>query len=275
MSAFEAVLYALGAVLYALHFVRRQPAVGRAATAALSAGVVVHTFLLGMETVREGALPFVGAGDALSGFVWTLAMAYLYVELSSGERAMGAFIAPLVAVLSFVALGSAQPGPRPAVLDSPLFAVHVLTVLAAYAAFALAAVMGVTYVLLSRELKEKQPGVFFARLPSLASLDKMNGRAIAAGFVCLTVGLAVGVAWALQASRVLPLDPRVAAMSFDDPKILVAFGSWLLYAFLILARTAFGWSGRRTAWLSAAGFVVVLVSLLPIAYLTPGSHSFS
>jgi ABC-type transport system involved in cytochrome c biogenesis permease subunit len=275
MSAFEALLYALGAVLYALHFVRRQPAVGLAATAALSAGVVAHTFLMGMATVREGALPLVGAGDALSGFVWTLAMAYLYVELTSGERAMGAFIAPLVAALSLVALASAQPGPRPAVLDSPLFAVHVLTVLFAYAAFALAAVMGVTYVLLFRELKEKQPGVFFARLPSLAALDQMNGRAIVAGFVCLTVGLAVGVAWALQASRVLPLDPRVEAMSLADPKILVAIGSWLLYAFLVVARTAFGWSGRRTAWLSAAGFVVVLVSLLPIAYLAPGSHSFS
>ena len=57
MSAFEALFYALGAVLYALHFLRRQPAVGRAATAALSAGVIAHTFLMGMATVREGALP--------------------------------------------------------------------------------------------------------------------------------------------------------------------------------------------------------------------------
>src|SRR4029450_5381944 len=96
MSAFEALLYALGAVLYALHFVRRQPAVGRGATAALSAGVIAPPFLMGMATVREGALPLVGAGDALSGFVWTLAMAYLYVELTAGERAMGAFMAALV-----------------------------------------------------------------------------------------------------------------------------------------------------------------------------------
>ena len=154
----EPALYALGAVLYAAHFVRRQPALGQAATGALGAGVVVHTFLLGMATVRESALPLVGAGDALGGFVWLLAIVYLYVELTSGERAMGAFIAPFIAVLSLVAVASAQPGPRPAILDSPLFVFHVTFVLFAYASFAIAAVMGLTYVLLFRELKGRQPG---------------------------------------------------------------------------------------------------------------------
>jgi ABC-type transport system involved in cytochrome c biogenesis permease subunit len=274
MSVLEPALYALGAFLYAWHFVRRQPAVGQAATGALSAGVVVHTFLLGMATVRQSALPLVGAGDALSGFVWLLAIVYLYVELTSGERSMGAFIAPFIAVLSTVAVASAQPGPRPAVLDSPWFVFHVTFVLFAYAAFAIAAVMGLTYVLLFRELKHKQPGVFFARLPSLAVLDQMNSRALVGGFACLTVGIIIGGIWLFQAGRAVPIDPRVQAMSMADPKILIALGSWLLYAFAILARTTLGWSGWRTAWLSAGGFIVILVNLLPVAYLVQTSHAF-
>jgi ABC-type uncharacterized transport system permease subunit len=274
MSILEPALYLLGAVLYAAHFVRRQAALGQAATGALGAGVVVHTFLLGMATVRESALPLVGAGDALSGFVWLLAIVYLYVELTSGERAMGAFIAPFIAVLSLVAVASSQPGPRPAILNSPLFVFHVTFVLFAYASFAIAAVMGLTYVLLFRELKGRQPGVFYARLPSLATLDQMNGRAIVGGFACLTAGMVIGLVWLLQAGRVVPVDPRVDAMSLADPKILIAVGSWLLYAFQILARTTLGWSGKRTAWLSAAGFVVILVNLLPVAYLVPTSHAF-
>ena len=103
----------------------------------------MHTFLLGMATVRESALPLVGAGDALSGFVWLLAIVYLYVELTSGERAMGAFIAPFIAVLS---LARRRPAPsrgrgRPS-SNSPLFVFHVTFVLFAYASFAIAAVMG-------------------------------------------------------------------------------------------------------------------------------------
>ena len=41
-----------------------------------------------------------------------------------------------------------------------------------------------------------------------------------------------------------------------------------------VARTMLGWSGKRTAWLSAVGFVVILVNLLPVAYLVPTSHAF-
>ena len=84
----------------------------------------------------------------------------------------------------------------------------------------------------------------------------------------------IGLVWLLQANRAVPIDPRVDAMSMADPKILIAVGSWLLYAFQILARTMLGWSGKRTAWLSAVGFVVILVNLLPVAYLVPTSHAF-
>ena len=67
MSALEPALYALGAALYAAHFVRRQPALGLAATGALGAGVVVHTFLLGMATVRDQVvLELADVADAIS-----------------------------------------------------------------------------------------------------------------------------------------------------------------------------------------------------------------
>ena len=161
MSVLEPVLYALGAVLYAAHFVRRQPALGRAATGALGAGVVVHTFLLGMATVRESALPLVGAGDALSGFVWLLAIVYLYVELTSGERAMGAFIAPFIAVLSLLAIASAQPGPRPAILNSPLFVFKSPSCCSPTHRSPSPRSWGPTYVLRSG-IEGRQPGVFYA-----------------------------------------------------------------------------------------------------------------
>ena len=68
--------------------------------------------------------------------------------------------------------------PRPPVLRSPLFTIHVLSLLFAYASFALACVLGITYVLLFKEIKAKHLGFFYARLPSLQVLDVMNGRAI-------------------------------------------------------------------------------------------------
>jgi ABC-type transport system involved in cytochrome c biogenesis permease subunit len=207
-------------------------------------------------------------------FIWLLVLTYLYVELTTGERAMGLFIGPLVAVLYLVPLTNPTLPARPAVLESRLFTLHVASVLCAYAAFALASVVSITYVLLFRELKRKQPGVFFARLPSLRALDQMNLRAVAIGLVFLTIGVGVGILWATQARTYAGDDPRVQAMSPTDPKILIALVSWSVYAFQIYARRVIGWGGHRTAWLSTIGFLTILVNLIPVAYFLRTSHGF-
>jgi ABC-type uncharacterized transport system permease subunit len=148
----------------------------------------------------------------------------------------------------------------------------VVSVLFAYASFALAFVLGVTYVLLFKEIKAKQLGFFYARLPSLQMLDRMNGRAITVGWICLTVGVAVGGLWATQVQT--SPDPRAQAMSLADPKILVALLSWGVYSFAVLARRAVGWSGRRAAYLSAIAFVIVLLNFVPVGYFLTKSHNF-
>jgi hypothetical protein len=53
-------LYAAAAIAYVVHFARRAPHVGRTATALLAAGIVAHTFLIGMQTVQAGYAPLVG-----------------------------------------------------------------------------------------------------------------------------------------------------------------------------------------------------------------------
>jgi ABC-type transport system involved in cytochrome c biogenesis permease subunit len=268
------LLYLAAAALYAVHFARRTQASGHLATTLLVAGILAHTFVLGMHTVRVGHAPVVGLAGAVSAFVWLLALTYLYVELTTNERAMGTIVAPLLALLCVIPLTSQAPAGRPAVLDSPLFVLHISSMLFAYAAFALACVVSLTYVLLFRELKRKQPGVFFARLPSLAALDQMNVRAVTIGLLFLTIGVAVGAIWVVQARGYAPDDPRVQAMSLGDPKIFLALLSWLLYAFQLYARRAIGWSGRRAAWLSTIGFASVLLNFLPVAYFVRTSHAF-
>jgi len=161
---------------------------------------------------------------------------------------------------------------RPALLRSPLFTVHVLSVLFAYASFALACVLGITYVLLFKEIKAKQLGFFYARLPSLQTLDVMNARAIIVGWLFLTCGLVVGGIWATQIGG--SPDPRAQAMSVADPKILVALVCWGTYSFALFARRAIGWSGRRAAWLSALAFVLVLLNFVPVGYFLTRSHNF-
>jgi len=271
MNSIPLALYLAALVAYMLHFARRQPDIGRAATTLLVAGALAHTFVVGMQTMEVGHVPVTNASSAISTFVLLLVLAYLYTEMTTEERAMGAFILPLVSALQAIPALHPMAEEKAAVLHGPLFGIHVSSLLFAYASFALACVIGITYVLLFKEIKAKHLGFFYTRLPSLQVLDTMNQRAIVVGWVCLTIGLVVGAIWAGQAPS---YDPRVQAMSLEDPKIFVAIVCWAVYSFELFAARRIGWGGRRSAYLSAVGFAIVLLNFLPISYFLTNSHNF-
>src|SRR5205814_4866226 len=89
-------------VAYAIHFARRDPAIGRTATTLLLLGVLVHTFVIGMQTMEVRHVPFANPSRAVSTFVWLLTLSYLYLELTSDERAMGVFIVPVIVGLQVI-----------------------------------------------------------------------------------------------------------------------------------------------------------------------------
>src|ERR1700740_3202881 len=142
MNFVPLALYTLALGAYVWHFVTRNPAVGRSATTLLVFAAFSHTFVIGMQTVEYGHVPVAGRTSAISSFVWLLALAYLYTEMTTDERAMGVFILPLLVGLQ--AIPALRPGVQelPAVLQGPLFGLHVSSLLFAYASFALACVIG-------------------------------------------------------------------------------------------------------------------------------------
>ncbi len=276
MNLAPLAFYAAAFLAYGWHFTRRTPAAGRTATTLLVGAVLAHTFVIGMLTMEAGQVPVEGATSAISMFVWLLAVAYLYTEVTTDERAMGVFILLLLVALQTIPALKSDDEVRSSVLRGPLFGIHVSSLLLAYASFALACAIGITYVLLFKEIKAKHLGFFYARLPSLQVLDKMNQRTIVFGWIFLTVGLVAGVAFAAEA-RAHPGSagvPQVQAMSLEDPKIIVALVCWAVYSFELFAARRIGWAGRRAAYLSALGFAIVLLNFVPISYFFTKSHNF-
>ena len=274
MNVLPLLLYAAAGIAYAIHFARRHPQAGRIATALLIFATLAHTFVIGMQTMEVGHVPYANPSRAVSTFVWLLALSYLYLEVTTDERAMGVFIMPILIGLQTIPAVSPGVEHMDPVLDSPWFWVHVSSLLFAYASFALAGVLGLTYMVQYKEIKKKHLGYFYTRLPSLQTLDVMNWRAVAVGWLFLTLGVAVGALWTVQARLIAPEDPNLQAMSLDDPKVLVAVITWGVYSFAVFARQTMGWTGRRAAWLSALGFAIVLLNFLPINYFVTTSHTF-
>jgi len=276
MNFVPLALYAVAFLAYSWHFARRNPEVGQAATTLLVAGALAHTFVIGMLTMEAGHVPITGRTSAISTFVWLLALSYLYTEMTTNERAMGVFILPLLVALQAIPAMNPSIEERAPLLQGPMFSIHVSSLLVAYASFALACVIGITYLLLFKEIKAKHLGFFYARLPSLQVLDRMNQQAIVIGWIFLTVGLIAGVVFTAEV-RAIPsatLDPRVYAISLQDPKIFVALLCWAVYSFELFAARRIGWGGRRTAYLSTLGFSIVLLNFVPISYFLTQSHNF-
>jgi ABC-type transport system involved in cytochrome c biogenesis permease subunit len=274
MDLLPFVLYLAAAVAYARHFASPESGRGRVATATLGAAALAHTFVIGMRTMEVGHAPFAGTSAAISAFVWLLALAYLYTENTSAERSMGLFIVVLLVLLQLIPVLNKPVMEAPStVLQSPLFVVHVSAMLFSYASFGIACVIGVTYVLLFKEIKKKQLGFFYKRLPSLQVLDRMNMRAVGIGWVFITAGIIVGASWAMTSAVQDAPDPRLQAMTVVDPKILIALLCWAIYSFHLVSRR-FGWGAKRSAWLSAIGFAIVILNFVPVGFFLTRSHNF-
>src|SRR2546428_4548186 len=102
MNLVPLALYTAALVAYAWHFAQRNAVVGRSATTLLVFAALAHTFVIGMQTMDAGHVPIAGATSAISTFVWLLALAYLYTEMTTDERAMGVFILPLLVALQAI-----------------------------------------------------------------------------------------------------------------------------------------------------------------------------
>src|SRR3954470_14536398 len=130
------VLYAVACVRYAMQFARRTLNESRAASTWLIMAAFAHTFIIGMETMRVGHIPFAGATSAISTFVWLLALSYLYIEFTTGERSMGVFILPLLVALQAIPVLHPTVEERSSLLEGAWFGIHVSSLLFAYASFA-------------------------------------------------------------------------------------------------------------------------------------------
>ena len=273
MNAILLFLYAAAGVAYAVQFARRTFGTSRIATVLLVFATFAHTFVIGMETMRVGHVPFASATSAISMFVWLLALSYLYVELTTAERAMGVFILPLLVALQTIpAFSAGADEPRSVILESPWFGVHVSSLLFAYASFALAAVLGITYVLQFKEIKAKALGFFYERLPSLNVLDEMNLRAVKIGWLFLTVGLITGAIWASQ----LPAIGRSRALRCRWPirrSSSRCCAGRCIRSSSTRSEPSDGAAGARR-WLSAVGFGIVLLNFVPVSYFFTTSHNF-
>lgn len=251
--------YLIAAIHSILAFVNKRRSLQRVAEWSIAAGFVLHTGVLIGDWLIEGHYPLFSLREALSFLAWALVALYSIVLYRYRTQAVGAFMMPLISVLTLVALLIGTDSSAPATFSATwLFPIHTTLLIFAYAAFVIAFMASVMYLVQERELKLKTFSAFFHRLPALSTVNELATSAAALGLLLLTLGIASGMIWS---------STRFGQAWRNDPKEIFALLTWLLYLVLIIYRFTPNWRGRSAAWLGVVGFALVLLTFLGTRFL--------
>ncbi|MDP7035844.1 MAG: cytochrome c biogenesis protein CcsA [Planctomycetota bacterium] len=262
------LVYLLGATLYFSDFWSGARRWDRVARGVFWAGLLVHAGRLTMEVFRLDALPLGGIFPFLTLLSFSVVAVMLFLEMGSSDGSTAVFLAWLaVGLEGCSAVGGPFPQHAVSTAAHPaVFGIHVGTAILGYAGAAVAAIHGVLYLLLYREIKSNRVGRIYRFLPPLDQIEKRTGSSVALSFVALTVSLVFGM-------RVL----RVTESTYWlwDAKILTTCLVWVLFGLTLSSRRWLGWSGRRVAFFSLFGFLLALASLGFVGPFLSGFHTFS
>ncbi|MBI3653855.1 MAG: cytochrome c biogenesis protein CcsA [Acidobacteria bacterium] len=229
----------------------------------LLAAFTSHTVWLVWQGLSAKRCPIVGTQEMCAFLAFSLVLCYFIAYRWYRANALKAFILPIVFVLiTIAALANSSTSNQPQDISQPLqkilFPAHAGLILLAYAAFFLSFGAGLMYIIQERELKQKRFGKIFYRLPSLETCDAISFKAIAAGFVLLTLGIAAGIAW----SRA-----RDGVFWHGQPLEIFVVIIWVIYLLMLQSRINAGWGGRTAALASIISFMLVIGSLIGVRYL--------
>jgi len=264
-----AVTGLLSLVFYVGTWLTPSKSVGRAATALMTAAVLLNAALITVRWVEAGRAPFKSLYESAVFLAFNIGLLYLALERLYKTRIFGvpAALIALATVVFALTKWDAEIQRLPAALQSGWFVPHVWVYFVGYAAVAIAAGISAMQILSHRfEFVRKLQTLKFGSVLSgeELNLEKISYDSIRFGFVMLTLGLLVGSVWA-----------KAAWGDFWvwDPKENWSLVTWLVYGAYLHLRKVKGWRGDAAAWVAIIGFAVVIFTYVGIGMLPTSDES--
>ncbi len=220
-----------------------------------------ESYLLGADI---GHIPVSNLYEVFVLFCLITALFTVFYEEKYETRQVSAFILLIIsAAVGFLlwymtSRDAHEIQPLVPALQSWWMKIHVPANFIGYGTFALAAMVGVAYLL-------KSKSILADRLPSLEVLDDIMYKAIAVGFAFFTIATILGALWAAEAW---------GGYWSWDPKETWALIVWLNYAAWLHMRLMKGLRGQVAAWWAIGGLLVTSFAFLGVNMFLSGLHSY-
>jgi ABC-type uncharacterized transport system permease subunit len=245
-SPASVVLTLAAAAAYAVPAAAASRLSERAARMALLTAWLLHAALLAMGLFGS-PLRF-GFAPALSVTAWLVLTVYaverqLFPQLEARWALAGLGSAAVLLALVF-------PGAPLHPAASPWLPLHWALGIASYGLFAAAVVHA--WMMMRAEKQIRQAADPHAGVP-LLTLERLTFRFATAGFVLLSATLLAGF---LFSEALYGVGSSVKW----DHKTVFSVLSWVVFAFLLLGRSRFGWRGRKAVRVLYAGSLLLLLA---------------
>jgi cytochrome c-type biogenesis protein CcsB len=266
--------------------------------------IKVLFFILCSRWIVAGYFPLSNLYESLLFLTWTLLTIYLYVELKTKSKLIGATLVPVTLLINGFAnltlpVEMQKASPLVPALQSNWLMMHVSMMMLSYGTLIIGSLLSILYLVISKgqELEfiktkvntpnlntseliiNSQPLAYqlkandFAtinnipnsKITLLQSIDNWSYRIIGLGFPFLTIGIIAGGVWANEAW---------GSYWSWDPKETWALITWLVFAAYLHSRITKGWEGKKTAILASLGFFVIWICYLGVNFLGKGLHSY-
>jgi ABC-type uncharacterized transport system permease subunit len=210
---------------------------------------------------RHSWLPLDDNFDALIWLGLLLALFLTYMQRAHPLGGLDLFLLPIVVLVLVLAGIFGRTKPR-AYLETTWSLTHLIAAFGGVVAFAVAAAGGVMYLVKSQQLRRKKM-LSGQGLGSLERIEHLTFVSVSLGFALLTVGLVTGLVRAIDTHGHNSLGPDW----YRNPKVLLAFIAWIVYALVLHSPINPSFRGRRAAILSVVGFVLMIGTVVAVQYM--------
>lgn len=242
------------------------PAFWVAVAAYAAAAAALFLVLAGKERLRPTAIALVGVAflahgtdigwrgtqsvhpaqsvrEAIGFLAFIITGGYLLASAKYRLTIGGVVLMPIALIMLVVARLTPAGDEREGL--STLGRIHISLATIGVGVFALASALSAIYMVEERALKKKRFDTlaFKDKGAPLEALDRMSHRLVWIGFPIFTTAIVLGAIWVSRLGE-----------SLDRPEYPLAAVTWLAFAGLLLARSVYGWRGRRAARFTLVGF---------------------
>ena len=256
------IVYMMASVAYIVREIWMSSGAKRASVGLLILAFCFNLTLVITRSVEAGHPPFSNLYESLVFYACCTVFIYLIFEFVYNFRIVGALASVLTMLILFYAtLQDDTIRPIMPALKSNWMLIHVVTYMLGYAAFGIAFVTSIIFLVTKPFAKKPQAISAEVKGTSPITFDKLSYKIVAFGFPFLTLGMVTGAVWAKKAwGDYWSWDPKetwslitwlaylvylhtplvLPKMNVNKSKMSVILACWLLFCFGIVNFTFVG-----------------------------------